>query len=178
MLLATDGMLETFFPMYIKNEPVNIHVSLAQYFMDNSNLRINKLGQERVQQNIKKFVEEIPEAQVNDDKTIVVLINTAIKTKRQPKDYYKEPDWAELKRKHDDEWRKMAYPGLYKDSVPKKPKEESNIQSVNLTNLSPALTFNARLISTGTVIWPLSDTLARFIQYQPPCFINNRANYM
>jgi hypothetical protein len=115
VLLATDGMLETFFPIYIRNEPVSIHVSLAQFFLDNRNLRIKKVGQKAVQARISEFMENIPDEQVNDDKTVAVLINTSVKTKRQPKEYYQEPDWAELKQKHEDEWRREAYPGLYKE---------------------------------------------------------------
>ena len=114
VLLATDGMFEPFFPLYIKNEPVKIHVVLAQFFMDNRSLNIGKMGQRSVCTRISAFMESIPDEQVNDDKTVAVLINTAIKTRRQPKAYYKEPDWAELKKKYDDEWRKAAYPGLYK----------------------------------------------------------------
>ena len=113
VLLATDGMLETFFPMYIKNDPVSIHISLAQFFMDYRSLRIVKLGPEAVQTHITEFMENIPDEQVNDDKTIAVLINTSVKTKKQPKKYYQEPDWAALKRKHDDEWKRAAYPGLF-----------------------------------------------------------------
>lgn len=118
VLLATDGMLETFFPIYIKNEPVKIHVSLAQFFMDNQTLRIDKLGEEAVKLKITEFLENIPDTQVNDDKTVVVLINTAVKTKRQPKKYYQEPDWAELKRKYDEAWRREAYPHLFKGTDP------------------------------------------------------------
>ena len=105
-------MLEAFFPIYIKNAPVNIHVSLAQYFMDNRILCIDKVGQEAVQERISSFMENIPHEQVNDDKTVVALINTAVKTKRQPKEYYQEPDWAELKKIHNEAWKKEAYPGL------------------------------------------------------------------
>jgi len=115
VLLATDGMLETFFPLYLKNETVKIHVSLAQFFMDNRYLRIDKLGQESVQAKIAEFLEYLPDEHVNDDKTIVVLINPAVKVKRQPDEYYKEPDWAELKKKHDEAWRREAYPSLYND---------------------------------------------------------------
>ena len=115
VFLATDGMYEILFPYLIKNEPVNIHVNLARYFMDNSLLCIDKEGESAVEQRIKTFMEKIPDEQVNDDKTVVVLINTSIETKIQSDDYYKEPDWAELKRKHDDEWKRLAYPHLFKD---------------------------------------------------------------
>ena len=114
VLLATDGMLETFFPIYIKNDPVNIHVSLAQFFMDNRALRIDKTGQQSVQARMSEILEKIPDEQVNDDKTIAVLINTSVKTKQLPKEYYQEPDWAALKEKYDEAWKRAAYPSLYK----------------------------------------------------------------
>lgn len=115
VLLATDGMLETFYPIYIKNSFVNIRVSLAQFFMDNRHLCIHKSGDKSIQDVVTTFMENIPDNQVSDDKTVVVLINTAIKTKLQPADYYIEPDWEELKKKHNDAWRREAYPSLYKD---------------------------------------------------------------
>ena len=115
VLLATDGMLETFFPMYIKNHPVSIHISLAQFFLDYHSLRIVKLGPEAVQTRIREFMENIPDEKVNDDKTVAVLINTFVRTKKQPTVYYEGPDWAALKKKHDDEWKRAAYPGLFPD---------------------------------------------------------------
>ncbi|MDR2571690.1 MAG: protein phosphatase 2C domain-containing protein [Oscillospiraceae bacterium] len=117
IILATDGMLETFFPIYIKNECDNIHVSLAQYFMDIDKLQIKKLGKEAVRSKIEDYLQNIPDEQVNDDKTVVVVINTSVKTKKQPPEYYVEPDWVELKRKHDEAWKREAYPGLYKDTT-------------------------------------------------------------
>lgn len=114
VLLATDGMLETFFPFYIKNEPVNIHVVLARYFMDNRTLRINESGEEITKTRIEDFIRSIPHEQVNDDKTVVVMVNTSVESSLQSEEYYKEPDWIELKRKHDEEWKRMAYPHLFK----------------------------------------------------------------
>jgi hypothetical protein len=133
VLLATDGMLETFFPIYIKDNPVsNIHVSLAQFFMDNNKLRIDKVGQEAVQARISDYMEKIPDETVNDDKTVVVLINPSIKTSQMPKEYYVDPDWAELKRKHDEAWKRKAYPGLYKETTPET-EPESVLPSVDTT---------------------------------------------
>ena len=113
VFLATDGMYETLFPYLIRNEPVNIHVNLAQFFMDNRNLKIDEVGEAAVQSRIEDFISSIPDEQVNDDKTVVVLINTSVEFSPQPDEYYKEPDWAELKRKHDDEWKRQAYPHLF-----------------------------------------------------------------
>ena len=116
VLLATDGMLETFFPIYIRNDPVSIHVSLARFFIDNRSLRIDKAGQQAVQARMAEMLENIPDEQVNDDKTIAVLINTSVKTKQQPKEYYLEPDWAALKMTYDEEWKRAAYPSLYNNA--------------------------------------------------------------
>ena len=112
-MLATDGILETFFPIYIKNNPVNIHVSLAQFFMDNHRLELQKHNRDDVEERIVNFLQSIPAEQVNDDKTVAVLINTATKINPQPAAYYEEPDWVELKRKHDEAWRKEAYPSMF-----------------------------------------------------------------
>ena len=118
VFLATDGIYETLFPYLIRNEPVNIHVSLAQYFMDNRSLKIDEAGEDEVKARIEKFIDNIPDEKVNDDKTVVVLVNTTAGFNPQPDEYYAEPDWAELKRKHDEEWKRLAYPHLFKKSEP------------------------------------------------------------
>ena len=113
VMLATDGMLETFFPFYLRNSPEKIHITLAQYFMNPLNFITKKNTDKTVEAEISEFMERIPDEQVNDDKTVVVLVNTSIKTKKQPDDYYKEPDWAELKKKYDEQWKRAAYPSLF-----------------------------------------------------------------
>jgi len=134
VFLATDGMLETLFPFLIKNEPVNIHVKLARFFMDNRSLRIDKNGESKVKERVEDFVNSIPDEQVNDDKTIVVLVNTAIESTLQPDAYYQEPDWAELKRKHDEEWKRLAYPHLFND---KDVKSNEDTPSADVTEKNP-----------------------------------------
>ena len=101
VFLATDGMYETLFPLYIREEPVNIYVALARYFMDNHILKIDEVGEETVQERIRMFLAGIPSSQVTDDKTVVVLVNSNIETKLQSPEYYATPNWAELKHKWD-----------------------------------------------------------------------------
>lgn len=117
VFLATDGMFEPLFPVYLRNEPVSIYVALARYFMDAGVLQIVELGEETTQRKIEAFIDSIPDTQVNDDKTVVVLINSDVAVNSQPQEYYAEPDWVELKRKHDEAWRRAAYPHLFKDEV-------------------------------------------------------------
>ncbi|MCL2577937.1 MAG: protein phosphatase 2C domain-containing protein [Defluviitaleaceae bacterium] len=125
VLLATDGMLETFFPFYIRNAEVKIHVSLVQFFMCKHSMMLEELGQDMIKTRITNFMENIPNEQVSDDKTVTVLINASIATKEQPEEYYMEPDWAELKKKHDEEWKREAYPEMFvvKKTTPETPAE-------------------------------------------------------
>lgn len=117
VFLATDGMLETLFPLYIRHEPVTIYVALARYFMDPGSLGIAQLGEDAVREKISRFMERIPDAQVSDDKTVVVLVNPAVETALQPPDYYAEPDWPRLKKQHDEAWKRTAYPHLFGGSA-------------------------------------------------------------
>ncbi len=115
VMLATDGMLDIFFPIYIRNEPVDIYVALAQYFMNPESLSIDSLGEEYVERKISEFMDSISESKVSDDKTVVVLVNPDAHMTRQKDDYYGEPDWDSLIKKYEEEWKKAAYPHMYKD---------------------------------------------------------------
>lgn len=117
VFLATDGMLEPLFPVYLRSEPVSIYVALARYFMDAGVLRIAEIGEDAVQEKIGVFMDGIPDAQVSDDKTVAVLVNTDVPVKLQSPEYYAEPDWAELKHRYDEAWRRAAYPHLFKDEA-------------------------------------------------------------
>ena len=115
VLLATDGMLEAFFPIYIRDEKVNIHVPLASFLMDRDRLHIAEEGEEAVRSKMENFISSISPLQINDDKTIAVVINGTTVSGRQPDEYYEEPDWAMLKSRFHDRWRRAAYPDLYTD---------------------------------------------------------------
>ena len=127
VFLATDGMLETLFPYLIDDQAVNIHITLAQYFMDNRRHQIEKRGEDAVKAEVEDFIKNIPDAQVNDDKTVVVLINSSVESKLQPDEYYKEPNWAELKRKRDEKYRRLAYPHMFKNTPKEDNKEDEAV---------------------------------------------------
>ena len=48
VFLATDGMLETLFPVLLRSQPVSIYVALAQYFVDRERLNFEELGENAV----------------------------------------------------------------------------------------------------------------------------------
>lgn len=113
VLLATDGVYELFFPVYIRNEEVSIYVALARYFMDPDILHIARDGEDAVCERIGKFLGGIPENQLNDDKTLLVVMDTDVIAIKQPEEYYAEPDWDRLKEQYKQKWLKEAYPDLY-----------------------------------------------------------------
>lgn len=113
VLLATDGILETLFPIYIRKEPVTIYVALARFFMDAKSLKIKECGEEETCARIHQFIANISDEQVKDDKTIVVLTNTEVEPQIRSKEYYQEPNWTELKRKREEVWKREAYPHLF-----------------------------------------------------------------
>jgi acetyltransferase-like isoleucine patch superfamily enzyme len=105
VLLATDGMLETFFPICIKDDPIKIYIKLARYFMDNRALHIDELGEEAVQSSREQFVHNIPGEQVDDDKTIVVLVNTAADYVLDPTEYATLPDVVQREEERKKRWK-------------------------------------------------------------------------
>lgn len=83
---------------------------------------------EKKEEDYKDLVEEIRtnnypfllmEA-VQDDKTLVGLINTGKSLINDKPGYYQEPDWARLQ----DTWNRMAYPSLYLEEKEEKTSEE------------------------------------------------------
>ena len=132
VLLATDGMLETLFPFLLKNEPVSIYVALAHFLMNEESLHFADSADGDVQQKMDAFVASISGKQVNDDKTILVMLDTAIICEKQSPEYYAAPDWASLKKKHDEAFRRAAYPHLYKDE--ENMAEEKNEEDTSVTN--------------------------------------------
>lgn len=115
VFLATDGMYETLFPYLLQGEDVNIYVALAEYMMSPESLGFTKDNEKEVAERMSGFIGGIPGEQVSDDKTVLVMVDDAICTERQPDEYYQTPDWVSLKQKRDEEYKRCAYPHLYQD---------------------------------------------------------------
>ena len=130
VFLATDGMFETLFPVYIRNEPVNIYVALARYFMGPDSLHIEESGETYVKEKVAEFMSSIPDAQVNDDKTVVVLVNPDHEMKMQALEYYAEPNWDELRQRYEEAWKRAAYPHLFKNEDETIDKAAENAEAI------------------------------------------------
>jgi len=111
VLLATDGVLELFYPIYLRFSEVNMYTSLARYFLGINHIcqddfDINLFGDSR-----RNYVLNIPESISDDDKTIVAIIDDNVDVHWQDEEYYKEPDWNLLKEKYKDDYNRKAYLG-------------------------------------------------------------------
>ncbi len=163
VFLATDGVFETLFPVYIREEPVSIYVPLARYFMDPDALHIEEVGEDAVQDRIGNYICNIPDSKVNDDKTVVVMVDTESTIERQPPEYYAEPDWPVLIAKYREKVNRMLYPDLYseekpQDSVVTNDKEDTEeTQKVNRSDES-MITDSIEKSQSETPLEKASDT--------------------
>lgn len=112
VLLATDGMYETLFPYLLQGEETSIYVALAQFMMSNDCLGFSQQKQVEVQKKMESFIEGIPDSQVEDDKTVLVMLDDSIEVEKMQDAYYQTPDWEKLKKKRDKEYKRAAYPHL------------------------------------------------------------------
>lgn len=118
VLLCTDGMLENvFFPVLLRDQPVSIYVAMAQFFMDIDRLGMKENGEIAVQERMTAAIAGLREDQVNDDKTVVVLCDSAVEVVPQADEYYAVPDFPALKRAYDEKFNRLAYPHLVADEV-------------------------------------------------------------
>jgi hypothetical protein len=109
VLLATDGVYDTFFPYLLKGQPIEMYIPLMRYFMDNRLLKATTSTIGAIQESRMGYLSSDACAAITDDKTLVVLINGAVVPKVKEKAYYTEPDWDALQL----QWNRKAYPQLY-----------------------------------------------------------------
>jgi len=122
VLLATDGVYDTFFPYLLKGQPVEVYVPLIRYFMDNNGIHISKENMDEISEERKAFLNSEECKSITDDKTILVLFNEKVMPERKDDSYYAEPDWDALQL----EWNKKAYPHLYKKKEDENKETEEN----------------------------------------------------
>ena len=113
VLMATDGIFDLLFPYLLNDQDIKIYVPLCEYLMNNESLHFSNRSKDKVCQKMEAFIDSLTKEEVNDDKTIVVMLDTSIKVTRQDDSYYATPNWAELKRIRDEKYFKEAYPSLF-----------------------------------------------------------------
>lgn len=104
--VMTDGVFEQFCPNLLKRSEININVPLAARFLDRFNYPLDKVDE--LQKASAEYLKNYPRYLLDDDKTIVAIINKDAVPSRQDNDYYKAPNWEELL----EEREKMLHPDL------------------------------------------------------------------
>lgn len=121
VLLATDGMYDSFTPYLLKGQQVELYIPLLRWFMDNNVIGITQENRQETEESRRCFLCGDSCRAITDDKTILVIINQDIMPKQKEDSYYAEPDWAKLQ----DIWNRVAYPHLYRDK-PDNPAEKTD----------------------------------------------------
>lgn len=111
LLLATDGIYDTFFPYLLKGHRSEMYIPLIRFFMDNNLLKAHENNISDIEKSRFDYICGNAYATVKDDKTIMVVINPNIVPALLDESYYTEPDWNALQ----EEWNRKAYPHMYKD---------------------------------------------------------------
>lgn len=93
-MLMTDGVWNQVCPPILKNEKQQINVGLVEMFMNHYGL--NKTEVKRLERAACQYMSRFSSERLDDDKTVVVLINADAKPLRCSEEYYKSPDWKAI----------------------------------------------------------------------------------
>jgi len=104
ILLVTDGVWKMLAPPLLKDQQYPLDHEMLNYYLNNKNLE--KINQEQLDEWLKRDIVDISPSHVNhDDKTMVILIDTAIVVVEQDREYYEWPGvdkWNELLKSHEE----------------------------------------------------------------------------
>ena len=112
VMAMTDGVLDLLMPGRLKLTDEHIYIRLVSWLADYKFFEKKDTSiQESFSKRMSYLQSDIHSGITNDDLTFVAAMNVCATSEYRGDDYYKEPDWNAL----NEEWRKKAYPSLYKD---------------------------------------------------------------
>jgi hypothetical protein len=95
--MFTDGVYDVVCPWILTHEKQPIYINYIRPFMDRNLLKANSREDfDKIRKEVKVFLNSEHNANISDDKTVAVIINTDVMPAEKPKDYYNEPDWQGL----------------------------------------------------------------------------------
>ena len=87
-MLMTDGIFEQICPKLMRKRKIEINVPLARRFLDHFDC---------TEKAVHKYLEHYPRYLLDDDKTVVVLINPERRPEEKDEAYYAIPDWQAMR---------------------------------------------------------------------------------
>ena len=94
VMLMTDGVFEQICPPLMRRREIDVNIALARKFLDLFDCVSADIPP--LEAAVYKYLENYPKRLLDDDKTIVVLINTERKPAQKDASYYAIPDWNAL----------------------------------------------------------------------------------
>lgn len=97
VMLMTDGIWDLTCPSLIQGDKQPVNVAFVDKFLNAYDLDSSEV--KAFEKDVSRYIENIPRENVDDDKTVVLLINTDAKPKRMPDEYYSALDFEAIRSK-------------------------------------------------------------------------------
>lgn len=94
VMLMTDGVWEQACPPILKNEQQQINIGFVEMFLNHFGLDDSEVR--NLEKEANRYMRNFSPKRLDDDKTIVVIINSEAKPLRREDSYYASPNWDEL----------------------------------------------------------------------------------
>ena len=93
-MLMTDGVFEQICPKLMRKRDIEINIPLARRFLDRFDCTEEDVPE--LEKAVHKYLEHYPRHLLDDDKTVVVLINPERRPAEKDEAYYAIPDWKTM----------------------------------------------------------------------------------
>jgi len=142
VMLMTDGVWDQICPRALKEQEIKINIPLTRKFMDRT--EDNDADIACLQDSVYKYLENYPRRLLDDDKTVVVIYDSKKPAKTLEEDYYKAPNWEQLRIKAEENlYRKSNEESVIVTSV-------SNIEEPHLENANAEGTITPIIVAVPT----------------------------
>ncbi len=93
-MLMTDGVFEQICPKLMRNRDIDINIPLARRFLNRFDCTEKDVPE--LEKAVHRYLENYPRYLLDDDKTVVVLVNPERRPKEKDESYYAIPNWKEM----------------------------------------------------------------------------------
>lgn len=94
-MLMTDGVFEQICPKLMRKRDIEINIPLARRFLDRFDCTEEDVPE--LEKAVHEYLEHYPRHLLDDDKTVVVLINPERRPAEKDETYYAIPDWKAMR---------------------------------------------------------------------------------
>ena len=94
-MLMTDGVFEQICPKLMRNHDIEINIPLARRFLDRFDCTEEDVPE--LEKTVYEYLEHYPRRLLDDDKTVVVLVNPKRRPEEKGEAYYAIPDWKAIR---------------------------------------------------------------------------------